>query len=511
MDSMLNKGMSRSRALRNNASITALQSKASGFSLDSASAGASSPFGDYRQQSTNRRRYGVFRGWVHAAIHALAEAAAGQPVRLGRLNTAAAQQKRGPSGRKSAFSNNQADDMEMINNHGILELLKKPNPIQYQWQYVYSFIANLSLTGVGYLVSGVSENGLPEVYSLPTTWVKPIHDKGPYMEFKIVDPSKPESESNAEILTREQVGFAHIPDPSNPMAGLPPSAAQQDSIDIDERIQSSQKVFFDNGIFPSVIVTVGKNPHPDIPGGGLRPRLSAKQRRQIYSAIKKVQAGVSNYGNPAIVDGLIERIDKVSADSNEMGWSKSEASAKKRILSAFGVHPFILGEEMVGSEAQARIVKEQFYDKVNTMLSLLSMITTDFVPGLFPQSEEGLKIWYEPKVAVNPQSEQDRWKTARSNGDVTQDEFRAWMGLPPDADLNPSHIGRSEMTAVLTVAGHVNQGVLTPGQALAILEGMGLPSDLATRIAGDSVSEEDVFNELQDAVRSLDLATRAVV
>lgn len=397
----------------------------------------------------------------------------------------------------------------MINSHGILDLLAKPNPLQHHWQYVYSFVANLALTGFGYLVAGKSENGLPEVYSLPSTWVRPQHDDGPFSSFKIVNPANPGSEMSAEPLTRDQVAFAYIPDPSNPLAGLPPSQAQSMSISIDDKIQTSQQAFFDNGIFPSVVVTIGKNPHPDIPGGGLRPRLSAKQRRQITAAIRKVQSGVSNYGNPAIVDGLVERIDRLSNSSTEMGWERSEASAKKRILSAFGVHPFILGEEIAGSEAQARIVKDQFYDKVNTFLSLFSGISTEFVPGLYPEAEDGLQVWYEPKVAVNPQTEVDLWKTARSNGDVTQNEFRNFMQLPPDLDLNPTVIEKQHVSSVLAVAAQVNQGALMPEQALALLEGMGLPTKLAERIVGDGQTDDKVAEQLGEATDALGKATLA--
>jgi len=491
-ESTLTKGLSRSRSIISVAKSDAAVLASKGFGVDNVTpAAANSQFAGFGERATNRRRYSLFRGWVHAAVNAIAECAAGQPVNLGQRKQLK-KGKKAPGNRKITSLRTKAakDEMEIVTDHGILDLLEKPNPIQYRWQYTYSFIANLCLTGYGYLVAGESEDGMPEVYSLPTTWVKPVHKDGPFSHFKIADPNNSQSEaSDDELLDQSQVRFAYLPDPSNPLAAIAPASSQSAAIKIDDHIQTSQMAFFENGIFPSVVVTIGKNPHPELAGTAIRPRLTGKQRRQIYAAIKKVQAGTSNYGNPAIVDGLIESIDRVSASQNEMGWEKSEKTVRGRILSAFGVHPFVLGEEIPGSEAQARIIKEKFYDKVNTFLDLLSTITTDFVPGLFENAEDGYKIWYEPKVAINPVEESAKWKAARSAGDVSQNEYREYMGLPPDEDSNQSHIGQSIAAQAVTIAEKVSAGALQPEQGVALLQGMGLPSDLADAVAGEGPPE----------------------
>src|SRR5690606_28402211 len=171
------------------------------------------------------------------------------------------------------------EEVKVIYNHPFLKALEHPNSIQSRWQFVYSFIANLCLTGWSYIVADdVGEEGY-QFYSVPTTWVRPIHTKGPFAEFKIVNPNNPASyDDNTPPLDRSRVAFAYIPDPSNMFGALAPTKAQDDAARIDDFIQSSQQVFFQNVIFPSVILTIGNNPFNDATGsGGVRPRLNAAQ------------------------------------------------------------------------------------------------------------------------------------------------------------------------------------------------------------------------------------------
>ena len=100
-------------------------------------------------------------------------------------------------------------------------------------------------------------------------------------------------------------------------------------------------------------------------------------------------SGVANYGNPAIIDGMVERIDRLSATQNEMGWDKSEVKVRQRILGAFGTHPFILGEPVgVGGHAQAFVIERQFCMGVNTYLNMLSGVMTSFVHPASVEQED---------------------------------------------------------------------------------------------------------------------------
>jgi len=487
MSQALMKAIRRSEMVAREAFESAVRRKAVG-GLDFISTGSIGGFSDWRKQQVYSERYNLMRGWVYAAINILASEAAGQSPMVAKLKGVSTNKPQGKKAyfhrrmTKTARAKTASVEYEVLEDHWIKDLLDQPNPVQNKWQFVYSFVANLCLTGWSYVVIGKHKKKL-EMYCLPTTWCKPIHDPVPFAMLKVKNPRKVGTEP--AILKREQFGFAHLPNPSDPLSALAPAAAQIMAIRIDDHIQTSQEAFFRNGIFPSVIITVGKSPYVDSEG---RPVLTGSQRRQIFSAVKKVWGGVANYGNPAIVDGLIEKIDRLSATQNEMGWQRSEDKVRTRILSAFGIHPYILGESVsVGGYAQVANIEKRFYKRVNTLLDMLSVLLTNLLGGL--DKKERLLIWYEECEVSDPQLRQQLLITMRKNNDITQNEMRAEVGFPPDEDDNEAEIPPVMLQGISTILGLLGSGRVQKEQAVALLEGLGLSKDRAEGIAGVGLAE----------------------
>ena len=514
----LTKSLQRSRAVVSQAQTEALQMKRSGPMVSQMDSG-----NNYGLQGMGRyrNRYSLFRGWLYSAINALATAGGMQPVNVGRLSGSS--EKRSVPEKKAvlfdrlkmtkSMESKAANlELEILKDHEWNRVLEQPNPIQSRSQFTYMFISNLCLTGWGFIVGNESTDGKIEFYALPTSWIVPCGSKeeGRFAKFRIRNPKDPGAWAGTEPLDRSQVGFAHLPDPSNPASAFSPTDAQIMAIRIDDHIQTSQERFFENGIFPSVLVTVGKDPHPDVPGEGLRPRLTAAQRRQVHGAIKKVMGGVGNYGNPGIIDGLIERIDRLSATSNEMGWEKSESKARNRILSVYGVNPFILGEPMnIGGYAQAAVIQSIFYKRVNGYLDMLGQVMTNFASN---QTSERLLVWWEKCEADDPALRWQNLREARRNEDISQNEFRALLGLPPDEDRNESRINRQAVGSITQLLQQVGSGLIAPDQAAGVLTGMGLPDELAVRIAGTGKQqqEQEATDVLEEAVSVLRLSPKRI-
>jgi len=289
------------------------------------------------------------------------------------------------------------------------------------------------------------------------------------------------------------------------LSGLAPSTSQILAIRVDDHIQTSQERFFENGVFPSVIVTVGKDPHPDV-ASGIRPRLTGEQRRQITGAIRKTMSGVTNYGNPAIVDGLIEKIERLSATQNEMGWEKSEDAVMDRILSAFSVPPFILGKALPGSYSQAYVTREIFCQRVNTFLDMLSTVMTNFVNLRMPESDDVL-VWWEKSNPVDPSIRSKEIIEARKLHDITQDEYRAHLGLPPaeeEEKRSKFFDSPASMRSVHELLSKVTLGEISADSASQILSlFFEIPLEDANNIVG-STQENQL---IQESVRMLEEIT----
>ncbi len=220
-------------------------------------------------------------------------------------------------------------------------------------------------------------------------------------------------------------------------------------------------------------------------------------------------SGVRNYGHPVILDGMVEKIDRFSAIQNEMGWEKSEDRVRDRILSALKVPPYIIGAQMPGSYAAANVTEKVFFDQVNVFLDLLGNVLTNFIGGM--EGNEDLLIWWEKCASVNPIVEEKKWSEARKVGDVTRNENRARIGLPP------SEVERAErskllesvggMTGTIVVLEKVGQGTLSRESAVATLvEFLEIPQDRAELIVGKASEEET----LEEAVQVLEAAVMSL-
>ncbi len=434
--------------------------------------------------SRAERQYSDFKNWLYSAVNAIARRAAPQEVNIARIESKRILSSDRMTRHKAmtmpeVVSRKAArHELRLLMDHELFHVLDRPNELQNGWEFVYSFVANLCLTGWSYIVGGQTDSGL-KFYSIPTTWITPDHSSGPFSRFLIRDPSK--LSDNGVVLSRQNVAFAHMPDPANIRGALAPPDSQRMAIRIDDHIQTSQERFFENGIFPSVILRVGKLPHPDVPAG-VMPRLSAAQRRQVDAAIRKVYQGAVHYGSPIIVDGLIDGVERFSATQNEMGWDRSEDKIRARILSMFGLHPFILGEMAPSSYAQAFVVERQNCEIVNSYLGLLSLLMTNFASSFL--DDPNLVVWWEKCEPSNPQERNRLLIAARRLGDITQNEMRAELGLPPDEDKNEVFIPFEHVGPLVFLLTAITNGEVAPQQAVALLEAAGLPTVLAERIAG---------------------------
>jgi len=83
--SVLSKSLSGCRSLATNARTNALRAKAAGTLDELISPSIGGGFDSFLKHGRNREQYGLNSGWVYSAIHALALEAAGQPVKVARM------------------------------------------------------------------------------------------------------------------------------------------------------------------------------------------------------------------------------------------------------------------------------------------------------------------------------------------------------------------------------------------------------------------------------------------
>lgn len=481
------------------------------------SSGGSLMGGNNQTNYKAKRGLAEFRGWVYVAVNAIAKAIAAQPAVVGRFITE--QQSASKHGTLSvtkhrlqthagpyqvaqaiaAKAATSSQKIEVIDAHPLVDLLAKPNPVQRKWELLYFATSNLLLTGQCYFIGGMAydeETGAqrPELWAVPSSWVRPIHDKGLFAEYAITFKQNEEP----TIYPAENVTRICFPHPSDPRECMSPLEAITSAVSVDNAIQSSQEQMFSRGIHPNLIVTVGKVVGPDGSTSDRRPVLTSAQRRSITRAIREVWRNTVGQGDPAILDGFIENVHKLSNSPNEMDWLNSGKITKDRIFQAFSVNPIVVGEITPANKAQAVEADKNFCAMaVNPIIDSISNALTELAQYWFPGGTDGntetpqdaLAVWIEPRVPIDSDLKLREWETARKNEDVTRNEFRTEiLGLPPMEDRveKPKLMQTvGGITGTVQVLSAVGQGVIRPAQAAKVFElFFDLDADTAGQLAG---------------------------
>lgn len=429
--------------------------------------------------SAAEQNYREFRNWVYVFIKAICTRLSGQEYQVGQVIGAEANpERRAKPGMSKAqratlpsFLKSAHQELEIFESHPLLDLLNRPNQLQGKAEFLSLSITNLYLTGQAYFLrDGFEKNDgeVSEIWAIPTSWVAPQHDGKPFSSYKI----KFGSMATAVDVPPEAVQRIYFPDPSGVSEAYSPVAAAITPIRTDNLIQSSQEKMFENGIFPRLVLRAARMPSQD--GSTEQQRrfvLTSAQRKHLTFTIRQLWKGVANYGDPPIIDGMIDDITKLSNSPAEMDWLQSGAQVKARIAQAFGVNPIVVGEITGVNRAQATVADQMFCDGViNPLIGMLSIALTEFLGPEFDQ-ELRIKIWLELCVALDAEMSLKKHDTARKNGDINRDEYRAFMGLPPGEEPERSKIldNPQTITSVSNIIQQVNLGTMGPDQAAALL------------------------------------------
>ncbi len=378
----------------------------------------------------HRQQYDAFRGWQYVAISAIAKRVSSRQMFVGRVTS-----RPNLSRSKAQWLKNVLPDrlkavgesLEPLESHPLLDAMNDPNPIMVRWVLSYVTICSLELTGKAYL--WMRDNGKRiEFWPLPSHWVEPDHTGGLFAGFQV----RPDGFAEPFPLQGHEVAYVPLPDPKDPILGsLSPLQSQARAVNTDDSIQEAQQRAFENGIFPSHVVIVGKD------AAGMRPRLTGPQQTQIIGAIRKRYVGTSKANEPLILDGLIEKVERLSSMPAEMDFIDSGKQTKGRIMQAFGVNPLIVGEVEGANRAQAVVAEQSFCSNViNPLLDLLGQVFTSRIAPAFATGDERLVVWFEPAEARDEELRARRWQAALKGGIVTGNEYRVHLlNLPERSEF----------------------------------------------------------------------------
>lgn len=317
-----------------------------------------------------------------------------------------------------------AEDLEIIEHHPVLDVLHKPNPLMVRSNLWQSTIPALDITGAAYWIMDRNPDVLIPV---PPTWMVGVIDPDSmdFSHFML----KPPRYSGAPIrVPKENVARFYNADPFDLFGIFSPLQAIARTVLADEAIESAQEANFRNSMRPAMAVMTGDETAKAV-------KLQPEQRGQIVSWIRRELAGAERNGAPVILDSMIRDVKPLFNAPNEMDYGDSSKITKANIYENWATSPIVAGMVEGANRAGSAVAEFNYAaNRANPIASLISETLTETVAPFYNNDRGKLFLWIEEIKPHDPDHQRNLIRDLRDGGGLMIDEHRRFVGLPPLPD-----------------------------------------------------------------------------
>lgn len=331
---------------------------------------------------------------------------------------------------------------EMIKQHPIIELIKRPNP-QYSWQVLMiRCLIYFDISGNSFFEKVSPDTGpnitIPqELYNLrPDKFKIEQNDKGQIIAY-IYD--------NSEIFEVDPItgesDIKHIKSfhPTNDIWGLSTTEPTAREIDSSNDATEWNKKVLENEGRPGMIIMAG---------GG----MNQKQYDRLEKHLRETYEGAANAGKTLI----LESTDKIDAkpynwNPKEMDFIEGNRELARRVCLGYGVPPQLLGIPGDSTYSNYKEARQAFWEE--TVLFYLNLIKSELNNWFFPNEEEKLYIDFvlDDVPALEPKRTM-LWDRAQKSDFLTVNEKREMVKYEKieggDVILTPATMIPLEMAGI---------------------------------------------------------------
>ena len=304
--------------------------------------------------------------------------------------------------------------------HPVLDLLRRPNPVQGQVELIEALVSQVLLSGNGY-VEAVGVDGWPEelhVLRSDRVSVVPGPDGWPAGYDYAVGARKHRFDMRGHVKPLCHIRSFH---PLDDHYGLSPMRAAASAVEVHNSASAWSKALLDNAARPSGAIV-----YQSVDGQGT---LSADQYDRLLSEMETHHQGARNAGRPMLLEGGLDW-KPMGFSPSDMEFQKTKEAAAREIALAFGVPPMLLGIPGDATYANYQEANRAFY-----RLTVLPMVNK-----LAAALGNWLSGWGGEKVVLRPDLDQvsalagereSQWKRIGEAAFLSDSEKRAMLGLPP--------------------------------------------------------------------------------
>lgn len=322
------------------------------------------------------------------------------------------------------------DEEIKLDNHPLINLLQRPNPLQAGNEFFQSLYAYLLLSGNSYVLrTGVDNQPPKELHLLRPDRIK-------------IEPSNttiPKSyqyELGGEVVAKypvdSETGASDIKhfkmwNPTDDYYGLSPIRAA--SVDIDQHNYAAKHNvnLLMNGARPSGAIVF--RPRDE---AGMNVQLTESQRQQLISDLELRFQGTNNSGRAMLLEGDFDW-KEMGLSPKDMDFLQLKNMSARDIAMCFGVPSQLVGIPDSQTYSNVQEARLSLYEE--TIIPLIRRVESDLNEYLAPYYGERLRIEYDidsiPAMAERRRKIYENVTVAVREGIISRNEARDRLGLEP--------------------------------------------------------------------------------
>lgn len=304
--------------------------------------------------------------------------------------------------------------------HPVLSLVRRPNPVQGKAEFLEAVYAQLLLGGNAYVEAVAPETGVPaELHVLrgDRVSVVPGADGWPAAYDYTVG-----SRKHRFQMTEVAAPICHIRayHPLDDHYGLSPLEAAATAFDVHNSASRWSKALLDNAARPSGAIV--------FKGSDGQAQMSPEQFERLQTEMEMHHQGARNAGRPMLLEGGLDW-KPMGFSPSDMEFHQTKEAAAREICVAFGVPPMLAGVPGDATYANYQEANRAFYRL--TVLPLAGRVLASLSHWLSGHGGEAVDLRVDLDQVPALSNERDQqWRRVSEAAFLTQAEKRALLGLP---------------------------------------------------------------------------------
>ena len=319
---------------------------------------------------------------------------------------------------------------QIIEEHPLIDLLNRPNPLQSYSEFFNSLFGYVLLSGNAYILKVGAEQGTPnELHQLRPDRIvikgsgNPIPDKYEYvLQGKVHNTYEVDQENGFSDLKHIKLW-----NPLDDYYGLSPMSAAAVEIDQFNMASKHNVNLLNNGARPSGAVIF--KPQDD---QGFSVNLTESQRQQLLTDLNNRFSGTSNAGRPLLLEGDFDWRE-MGLSPKDMDFLNLKHMSATDIAMCFGVPSQLVGVPDAQTYANVAEARLALYEE--TIIPHLRKLSSDLNEWLVPMFDERLRLEFDidaiPALSERRRKIYENVTSAVREGIMTRNEAREIIGLQP--------------------------------------------------------------------------------